>query len=183
MKIKTIIARVALIGVFLLPFFQMGQAEEKVEPKVAPAKSAAPAPRKRYRSLKNTPKRAGTTTSIVAQEKPQDKKTSLQVWLKRMKKKITMTETKHNKLVAVASVRGDDSADAPPLYWKGKASEGTIAMPELKEFDDAINRAMGGDSGGAQAKLEAFVATNPNSPLVSDAQETLAALKADPQNP
>ncbi len=171
------------MGLFLTGLFMMGNPAFNFAEEVAPAKPAASPVKKKYRVLKSKTKGASTAT-VTSQAKPDaKKKTSLQVWLNKMKKKIAGAETKHNKLVAVASVRGDDSADVPPLYWKGKASEGPVALPELKEFEDAVNLALNGDKAGSTAKLQTFVSTYPDSPLKADAQETLNALAAETPAP
>lgn len=139
-------------------------------PFVSAADKKAPAAQKKASSKKKS-----TITTVEAPKKAA-KKPSIQVWLSRMKKKVARVESKHNRLVAVAAVRGDDAADAPPLYWKGKTAQGPVALPELKEFDDAINAALNGDNAGAKTKLEGFISAHPTSPLTGEARETLNLL-------
>lgn len=153
-------------------------------PAVAPvapaAPAAAPAKKKKLSRVKKNKKSSTTSVQTQKSAAPQKKMSSLQAWLNKMKKKINTSETKHNKLVAVAAVRGDETSDVPPLYWKGKETEQKIELPELKEFDDAINLALNGDNAGAKTKLEAFITNYPNSPMKADAQETLNQISAEP---
>jgi TolA-binding protein len=128
------------------------------------------------------PKKGSTVAVEETSSKPTAvKRTSLQVWLSRLKKKVARAESKHAKLTAVAAVRGDETSDTPPLYWKGRSSEGQVALPELKEFDDAINTALNGDAGNAKTKLESFLGTYPQSPLADEAKETLTLLSENSQ--
>ena len=174
MKCKKSLIGMLLMGSLLVSNSSFIVAEE-------PAKK--PVVKKKYRTLKPKTKAATTATVNPPAKSQTGKKTSLQGWLNKMKKKIARAETKHNKLVAVASVRGDDSAEAPPLYWKGKSSQGPVALPELKEFEEAINLALNGDKAGSTAKLQSFVSAYPQSSLLADAQETLNALAAETPAP
>ena len=116
---------------------------------------------------------------IPAQAAPAPKRDSLQAWLKDLKKRLEKSRARHNQIVAVAAVRGNETPDAPPLYWKGKKSSGPAAMPELTEFETAVEAALNGDPAAAREKLNAFLTGNPNSSLVGDARETLSRLPAE----
>lgn len=105
---------------------------------------------------------------------------SLQAWLNKMKKRISRSHAKHNQLVSVAAVRGNETPDSPPLYWKGKKSKGPVDLPELEEFDAAIEAALGGKKKDAILRLEKFTKTYPNSALKEDALYTLEMLRETP---
>lgn len=119
-----------------------------------------------------------TVAKIKKSDKTAKHSTSLQAWLKKMKTRVARSQAKHNQLVAVASVRGSEAQDPAPLYWKGKTSEGPVSMEELKQFDAAIEAALQGDA-NSQKQLEEFVAANPQSPLVAEANQTLEMLKKE----
>ncbi len=125
----------------------------------------------------STSKSSAKLTEVEAAPK---KKTSesFQSWLKEMKKRVAHTNTKQNQLVAVAAVRGSETPDTPPLYWKGKKGEGKVQAPEIKDFETAIDAALSGDSVAAKEKLQSFVLAYPQSSLVADANETLTKLDA-----
>lgn len=102
---------------------------------------------------------------------------SVRYWLKKMKKRIARSHAQHNKLVAVAAVRGSRAKDAPPLYWKGKKNKGPVDLPELDEFDRAIQTALKGNRAEAALRLKKFIKAYPKSNLVDDAKQTLAMLE------
>lgn len=117
-------------------------------------------------------------------EKPKKRGSeAFQAWLREMKKRIQRANTKSNQLVAVAAVRGDETPDAPPLYWKGKKSQGQVASSELNDFDAAIETAMTGDPMAAKEKLQSFLLAYPKSSMAADAQETLTRLDQSAVNP
>lgn len=103
---------------------------------------------------------------------------TLLTWLKKLKDRAARTQAKHNQLVAVAAVRGSETKDAPPLYWKGKKGDAPISAEELKAFEEAVDAAMANDP-ASESKLESFVASYPKSPLLAEANQTLEMLKAE----
>ncbi len=111
----------------------------------------------------------------VKQEVP--KVDTFQAWLEGIKKHLAQSDTRSNKLVAVAAVRGDETSDAPPLYWKGKKAEVRDDVPERKDFEAAIDIAMKGDKVGAKERLQSFLLAYPKSAYAPDAQETLKRLE------
>ena len=76
-----------------------------------------------------------------------------------------------------------ETPDAPPLYWKGKKAEGPVEMPELKDFESAIETALTSDGKAATEKLQSFILAYPKSSLVADAKETLDRLASSSVNP
>lgn len=108
---------------------------------------------------------------------------SVQVWLQKMKKSVARSQAKHNQVVAVASVRGNEVPDSPPLYWKGKKTKGPVLLQEIQDFDGALDTALSGDTLAAKSKLEAFLASYPNSSLRNDALHTIEVLGAPEPKP
>jgi len=98
-------------------------------------------------------------------------------WIKELKKKLARSQARQNQVVAVAAVRGTETPDSPPLYWKGKKSEGAVSSPEVKEFEMALDSALNGKSDDSAQQLQAFVTKYPESPLAEDAAEALEKLK------
>jgi TolA-binding protein len=120
---------------------------------------------------------AAVTPDVAAVAQPEPPKTSaLQAWLAGMKKRLSQTDTHANKLVAVAAVRGAETSDVPPLYWKGKRAEVRDDVPERKDFEAAIDIALKGDNVAAKERLQSFLLAYPKSSYASDAQETLNRL-------
>jgi hypothetical protein len=109
----------------------------------------------------------------AAKEEPVD---TFQAWCRSLKKRIVRSQTRRNQVVAVASVRGDEAPDAPPLYWKGRAAPGIVEGSDLQELDEALNKALEGDTVAAKMRLESFISNHGNSPLAADAKETLSRL-------
>jgi len=115
-------------------------------------------------------------------KKPAKKQSkTLSDWLGKLKARINRSKAKYNKIVAVASVRGAKAEDPTPLYWKGKQGQAKIDIEELKKFEAAVDLANSGKIDEAKTSLQAFISSNPKSPLVSDAKETLALLPAAPE--
>lgn len=156
---------------------------------VLAAPAAEPTTQTPKRTKKQVVKKSGAKKSSVnvEQVKTAQKKqpqSALQAWLKDMKKRVARSQAKQNQLVTVAAVRGSESADATPLYWKGKKAKGNAAPEEIAKFDEALDAAVAGEPVIAKEKLETFIASYPQSPLVSDAKETLARLTVEePTNP
>ncbi len=148
-------------------------ADDAAAPKTA--KEKAIAARKKKASKKPVEK-----TQIAAPVPKEERKTTmnqnLQEWLTKMKKRVSAARSKQNKLVAVAAVRGDEKTDPAPLYWKGKEGEKPVDAAEIEKFNEAIETAASGDADAAKVKLQQFVESHPKSPLVADANETLAKL-------
>jgi TolA-binding protein len=135
----------------------------------------------RARPIVAPPTASSATSAAAPAAKPEPAKIdTFQAWLMGMKKRLTQSDTRSNKLVAVAAVRGDETADAAPLYWKGgKKADVKNAVPEQKDFEAAIDTALRGDKLGAKDQLQSFLIAYPKSPLASDAQETLTRLEAN----
>src|SRR5262245_34818927 len=109
----------------ILAFFASGsKAADAVQP--TPAK---PEKKPVVRKKKPAKSQAVNVNQIVSKPKSQDK---LAVWLKDLKKRLAHSRAQQNKIVAVAAVRGNETVDAPPLYWIGKTSQGEVITPELK---------------------------------------------------
>ena len=102
---------------------------------------------------------------------------SLDSWLKDLRKRVAKTRARQNQVVAVAAVRGSDTEDAPPLYWKGKKSTGPVEEKELAAFESAVEAAINGKP-EAKDELKAFITTYPKSPMAGDANAALARLEA-----
>lgn len=98
-------------------------------------------------------------------------------WIRELKKKLARAQARQNQIVAVAAVRGDETPDSPPLYWKGKKAAGAVATPEAQEFDSALDAALKGDSAGSVEALETFVGKYPQSPLAEEAKDVIAKLQ------
>ncbi len=139
--------------------------------------------RKVVKSAEPAAESKGSVKLSEVEPKKRHTSAAFQAWLKEMKKRISKTTTKNNQLVAVAAVRGDDTPDAPPLYWKGKKSEGQVASSEVADFEKAIDTAMTGDPMDAKEKLQSFLLAYPKSSMAADAQETLTRLDASTVNP
>jgi len=170
-----------LIGSFSLPLFSKEAAPSGTKVKKADAPvSKIPRKRKFLRKKTKVHKKSSIPYSKRDARKRKKQRKSIQAWLKKMKKRISRSHAKHNQLVAVASVRGSKRPEAPPLYWKGKKSKGPVDLPELEEFDGAVNTALNGNTNEAIIKLEKFVESHPKSSLLEDAHHTLAVLKEDP---
>ena len=101
---------------------------------------------------------------------------SFRRWVEKLRRRIARTEAKHNKIVAVAAVRGAESDDPPPLYWKGRAAKGPVAGDELAEFDAALEAALEGRTSASTDALNAFLKSHPDSPLAADARQALQEL-------
>lgn len=142
---------------------------------------------KKRRVIKTAQPASASKTSVklddVAQPKKRPQSQAFQAWLKDMKKRIQRSSVKSKQLVAVAAVRGDETPDAPPLYWKGKKSEGKVDAPEMKDFETAIETALSGEPTAAKEKLQSFLMAYPKSSMAADAQETLSRLEASDLNP
>ncbi len=192
MKVQNIKQIVVFACAVALPFFivSLGWAEEPEGNAPAQTTSLKPSVQKKKMVKKKKIVKASekkiqhaATEGVPVEKKEASQKDSLSVWLTKMKKRLARTQSKHNQLVAVAAVRGDKATDATPLYWKGKTSEGPVDMPEIKAFEEAVDLASKGDNAKAKTKLEAFVSTYPQSPLVVDAQETLSLLTNETVSP
>lgn len=142
---------------------------------------------KKRKVVKSAAPQATSSNSTVKLDADKNKKRArseaFEAWLKEMKKRIQRSNTKANKLVAVAAVRGDETPDAPPLYWKGKKAEGAVASGELVDFDAAVETALNGDPLAAKEKLQSFLLAYPKSSMAPDAKETLSRLEASDVNP
>jgi len=129
---------------------------------------------KSRKSISSTrPKREKTRVAKTRKVNRNQLRASIQSWLKKMRKRVARSEAKHNQLIAVASVRGNESPNSPPLYWKGSKVSGPIDLPELRDFDAALGLAQKGNIPGAKTKLDNFIASYPKSSLLPDAQQTL----------
>lgn len=62
------------------------------------------------------------------------------------------------------------------LYWKGKQGPEPVSPDEIKEFRAAVEQAKAGQTAEASSALKTFLTTHPQSPLKTDAQETLKIL-------
>lgn len=145
---------------------------QEAAPQTSPAKTTA-SKKKKTAAKKPIEK---TAVAAPATEKKQSMNQGLQEWLTRMKKRVSAARSKQNKLGAVAAVRGDEKSDPPPLYWKGKEGEKAVDSAEIEEFNAAVEMALKGDADAAKQKLQQFVNAHPQSPLLPDANETLAKL-------
>jgi hypothetical protein len=108
---------------------------------------------------------------------------TLQGWAKALKKKLVHQQAKQNQLVAVASVRGDETPDAPPLYWKGRSTPGIAEGSDTEELDQALNKILEGDNTSAKMRLESFISTHGQSQLLADAKESLKRVNEAPATP
>jgi TolA-binding protein len=179
--------RILLALIVLLPF-SICRAEEAPVAAATPAAHKRPAHRTKKMIKRAAQKPAATTAPAAAQAsapdvsaspRPKSMSRNLEEWLAKMKKRVAASRAKQNKVVAVASVRGDDKSDPTPLYWKGKESEKVVDKADLDEFNSAMELAESGDKQGAAGKLEQFVSARPQSPLVDDAKQTIVMLKSD----
>jgi len=154
-----------------VPVEAVSEKPAKIEKPTAPsAKVASP--------KQKTPTQGSKSTMKLGEAKKPARKTSkaLTDWLNKMKTRIDRTKSKHNKIVAVASVRGAADKDPLPLYWKGKGKETQISAEELQKFEDAVALASEGKYSEAKPGLENFMSAYPQSPLITEAKETLALL-------
>lgn len=160
-------------------------AEDAAVP-AAPAASAPVAKEKPVRKRRMLKTNASTSAvkpasavkvDDVQTSKKSKARESFEMWLKEMKKRVARSQTRQNQLVAVAAVRGAETQDTPPLYWKGKKAEGPVEAPELKDFEAALETSMAGDPAAAKEKLQAFILAYPKSSMAPDAKETLNRLE------
>jgi len=143
---------------------------EQVAAETPAQPSAKPVKKKKKKKAQKIPAVTPQTAApasipTVKVEAPQKSNEGLQNWLKNLRKKINNTQSKPNKLVAVGAVRGDDTQDPAPLYWKGKHADGAAGDTELTEFNAALDLAMNGDTAGSKSKLETFISAHPQSPM------------------
>jgi TolA-binding protein len=141
----------------------------------APAR-AATAPAAASIPASTSPTAAVPSKPAVAATPP-TKIDALQAWLQGIKKHLMQSDVQSNRLVAVAAVRGDETSDVTPLYWKGKKPEARDEVPERKDFEAAIDLAMSGDKIAAKERLQSFMLAYPKSSYAGDAKETLARLE------
>ena len=125
-----------------------------------------------------------TPTAEVANPAPTEpaaepKVDTFRAWLEGLKTRLGRSESRANKIVSVAAVRGDEVADSAPLYWKGKRAALKAELPEQKDFEAAIDIALAGDKVAAKERLQSFLLAYPKSSLAGDAQETLKRLEAN----
>lgn len=175
------------LGFLLVGLTSHGFSEEAVDPSASttPVKKAVRMKKKKIiKSSNHAPQSPKSSVKLddVQQVKKPRMSESLQAWLKDLKKRVNHSQTQKNQIVAVAAVRGAETPDSPPLYWKGKTAEGPTNMPELKDFETAVDSALTADPMEAKEKLQSFILAYPKSSLVSDAQETLNRLEV-PVNP
>lgn len=145
----------------------------------------------RKRKVVKAPSKTSTATKTtaklddVSRPKKRTMSKALLAWLEGLKKQInkTYSPVKSNQMVAVAAVRGSESVETPPLYWKGKKPENLVVLPEIKDFDAAIETTLTGDPEAAKEKLQSFMLAYPKSSLVADAKETLVRLEENSSNP
>jgi TolA-binding protein len=127
-------------------------------------------------------KPASNEKTIQLEEKKDTQKersSFLSSWLSKLKNRISQSRSHHSRVVAVASVRGAKTDNAPPLYWKGGTDKDPVELSELDEFDAAIELAIQGQTEEALSALNKFIENNPESPLVADAQKTALLLKPE----
>jgi TolA-binding protein len=163
----------ALIG-FLS--FSIGASAE--EPGTsAPVKKEKMVKKKRVIRNKTAAKKSVPLGTAVATPAPKQENKSATNWIRELKKKLAKSQARQNQIVAVAAVRGDETPDSPPLYWKGKKAAGDVASHEVSEFDLALDTALKGDSVGSVQALETFVGKYPQSPLAEEAKDVIAKLQ------
>lgn len=154
----------------------------------AEGEAAAPAPvkqkklrtAKKKRVLKSAPasvKPATSSTTTPTTPAKAAPKGSMSAWLQDLKKRLSHSKARQNQIVAVAAVRGNETPDSPPLYWKGKKTAGEVEASDLQQFEEAVDQAIDGKAEDSLQKLQAFVTNHPDSPLVADAQETIKKLE------
>jgi len=101
--------------------------------------------------------------------------------LQGLKTKVQKKMESHNRVSAVAAVRGaKQGGDARALYWKGGVSDAARKKldAERKQLADAVQLAVDGDNAGAKAALGDFIKNNPDSVYLQDAKEALEKLPA-----
>lgn len=156
----------------------------------APAATTPAKPHHKKKKKKKIPAKAPATTQSSAAPTPAatapaviqaaaPKTDSFQSWLEGIKKRLTQSDTRANKVVAVAAVRGDETPDSPPLYWKGAKPEVRDDVPERKDFEAAVDLALKGDKPAAKERLQSFLIAYPKSSYAPDAKETLSRLDAN----
>ena len=155
---------------------------EKAAPEIETPAASAPKIKKHKAGHKKRVLKATEAPKSVAkiktdQTQKSSRSESFQMWLREVKKRIARAQTRNNQVVAVAAVRGSETPDSPPLYWKGKNASGPVEASELKQFDEAIDTALTSDPGSAKEKLQAFLSAHPQSPLAGEARETLNQLE------
>ncbi|OVE76128.1 hypothetical protein BVX98_06520 [bacterium F11] len=129
------------------------------------------------KKVQHVKRKSAVKVKKKALKKKKKAQRSLTVWLKKLKKRIARTHAKRNQIVSVGAVRGNKKPDSPPLYWKGKKSKGPVDLPEIEEFNDALELAINGEKILAIEKLEQFIANNPKSSLRDDATHTVVMLR------
>lgn len=127
----------------------------------------------------DAPKADKNSTTMDKVPAQQSRREALQSWLRDLKKKIASAQpaNKKSQPVSVAAVRGDETSEGAPLYWKGVKGSSQTSAAELKAFDEAIDAALGSDSVAAKGKLQSFLTAYPKSPMASDAQQALKRLE------
>ncbi|MDH4226149.1 MAG: hypothetical protein OEV59_00140 [Deltaproteobacteria bacterium] len=97
-------------------------------------------------------------------------------WLKGISYKLKLNsgnDSASSSKNAVAGAKGAEGENKEELYWKSVV----IKDEERAAFNEALKLIDDGKNPEAAAKLEAFVEKYPDSPLVKDAKEGIAALK------
>ncbi|MCG3203868.1 MAG: hypothetical protein KCHDKBKB_00545 [Elusimicrobia bacterium] len=156
----------ALIVMSLLCFSGMAFSAQKKKTKTAKSK---PVPQ------------SSVKLEEVSTVKKKSNNKALLAWIENLKKRIHKTNAQSKQLVAVAAVRGTESIETPPLYWKGKKAEGMVAIEEVKEFEQVIETVENGDPEVAKEQLRNFISSYPKSSLLADAQETLSKMEIESQ--
>lgn len=192
MRLFLKVSAIALLVTAFPPSMAVEAADEK-SPEFQRAESGKRTPAARRRRIFKDVRRS--KTPVAAKSAVTAKKSTIEVketprvetgpsvasgvmnWLTRMKARIAASRARSNQVVAVAAVRGDETPDAPPLYWKGAKPPAPAKPAEIEAFDAALNAALSGDAAGASSRLEAFLAAHPKSGLADDARETLGRLR------
>lgn len=130
------------------------------------------------------PATKGGAVSVSEAVKPEAKgmRSSFNAWLKDLRRRVARTRAHQNQLVAVAAVRGNETPDAPPLYWKGKRNKGPVDAAELDQFEKAVDAAIEGKP-EAREMLEKFVADHPKSTMVADAKAAIERMESASTEP
>jgi TolA-binding protein len=167
-----------ILGLWAPPFYvaRAGGVETSTET----AKTEKKAVRKYKKQAVKTSGMSGVQIKKDQGSAPSLLKKSVREWIKKMKKQVARSQAKHNQLVAVASVRGKEQPDSPPLYWKGKKTLGPVPADEITEFDVALSAAEKESVEDAKKKLTDFINNHPNSALLDDAKATLSLLQETP---
>lgn len=142
-------------------------------------KSTKGAPKKK-KVLKSAPK---AKKSVPLEKATVANNKSRSSWIDELKKKLAKSRARQNQIVAVAAVRGSETPETPPLYWKGKTMEGTITSTELSDFDQALEKASEGKTEESLVQLQTFITKYPQSPMVLEAHEAMDHLKETPVQP